>query len=369
MTYVVYALLFILNLLFGIKRFFLPNNFFRARRSIFLMILSYIGCFLLIAGYRNFSGLSSDLVNNEHEYMNLITYDTSIYEPGYVLLMKAGSIFSLDFYSWRNLIIGIALLMIFIPIFKFSKNPHFVLSFFSSYLIIVSAEQFRNFIGFCVLTYGLIYYLYSDQKYKRTKFIVITIIAGTIHSLFYIYLVLVLIDKTFSLKTIHRIIFLVLVFCVFIFINNNSIPGLNILLNILGDSRATIYLSQHTRFGFAFPMLFHLINTLLSYLAFKKSKDKSNHVNIYKANLITMIFFPLYMLQTTFSRISRNLLIINYMTQGDYIVEGRPSANKLGYVLISLIGLFIWFYFSLFYLTNPEAVFKPFFEDNIFLSI
>lgn len=368
MTYLIYFSLIFVNLMFGIKRFFPPLDRIKASRSKILTTISFIGIFILIAGYRNYSGLSSDLINNEYEYINIANNYTSVYEPGYVLLMKAGSLFSLDFYSWRSSMTLIALLLVFISVYRWSSNPHFVISFFSGYLVIVSAEQFRHFLGFAIFTYGLVYYLYSGRKYKKIRFSLITIFAGMIHSLFYIYLLLILIDKSFSIKTIRRIVSLVLVFCVIVFLNGNNIPGLNFLLNMMGDSRVAIYLRQSTRFGFAYPMLLHSINAFLAYYAYNQSRNRNIHSGAYKANLLMMIFFPLYMIQTTFSRIARNLLVVTYITQGDFILEGKPSANRLGYVFLCLLGLGVWFYVSLFITTNPEAVFKPFFEDNFYLN-
>lgn len=47
-----------------------------------------------MSGYRNTSGLSNDLSNNELEYNNIINGLNSNYEIGYILLMKAGGIYS-----------------------------------------------------------------------------------------------------------------------------------------------------------------------------------------------------------------------------------------------------------------------------------
>lgn len=368
MTYFIYIMLISVNLLFGTKRIFSSLNIIGRNKSRILAMMSFAGCFLLIAGYRNLSGLSSDLINNEYEYVSVSMNNISVYEPGYVLLMKVGSLLSLDFYSWRSLMVVIALLLIFISIFKWSSNPHFVLAFFCGYLVIVSAEQFRNFLGSAVFTYGLVLYLYSGYKHKKIAFTIFTVLAGMIHNLFYIYLLLLLIDNAFNRKAIKYIVFSVLAFCVIIFVNENNIPGINVLLNMLQGSRVTVYVSQNTRLGFAYPMLLHLTNTFLAYYAYKRSQTPREHEGAYKANLMMMICFPLYMLQVSFSRIARNLLVVTYFSEGDYILEGKPSAKKFGYVCLCLLGLAIWFYVNLFILTNPEAVFKPFFENNFFIK-
>lgn len=362
MTYFIFSLLVIFNVIFGFRHF--HKKSYRLASKI-ILITTFIGFFLLISGYRNYSGLSSDLSNNEFEYIRVSLGNKSAYEPLYVLLMKIGSLFKLDFYTWRSIMTAFSLILIFQSVKKWTSNPHLVLAFFGSYLVIVSAEQFRNFLASSIFIYGLIIFIYSNHRYKKIGFLIFTVLSGLIHSVFYIYLFIVLIDKMLSIKKIWIILFPTFILIIVMFINGNKLPGLEYILNLLDNSQVAIYLRQSTRFGFLYPFILHLSSTIMTYYVYIKSKQEI-HKKAYKINLLMIIVFPLYILQVAFFRISRNLLLITYISESGYITNQNLVKRKLLTIFLSFMLIFLWVYINLIIFTDPKAVLIPFFEDNIY---
>ena len=341
------------------------NKLFKNEKSLFISIITFIGCFYLLAGYRNNSGLSNDVSNGGYEYYAIEKNNASSYEIGYVLLMKLGQLFNYSYFDWRRLVFFISLFIIFLCIYYFSDNPHIIYSLFSAYLIILSAEQIRNTIALSFFLVGLFTYLFTKIKEKRIIYVIFTILAGLIHSMFFLYLFLLFLDITFSEKNVKRIAAVVCLFCIVIFLNNNTIPGFNAIISHISNERADNYFIHKTRYGFLYPMVLHLSSVMLTYIASKNSSNEAIY-KIHKLNLITMIWFPLFMINLSFYRISRNILLITYFAQADILSDDRILLKKKAYsLLLLIISVLLWIYIDLFITTPPEALLIPFFEDNV----
>ena len=367
MIYCIYFSLIFFNLIWGLKKLFYPLNRLPGNKNIILVVLSVLGCYILIAGYRNTSGLSNDLSNSAYEFKQVISGVGSRYEVGYVSLLKAGARFTQNYYIWRQITAFIFVLIFFIIVYKLVDNAHFVYAMFSAYLMILSAEQFRNFMALVLFSIGILILVNSQFPKKKIVFIICTLLASTIHSIFLIYLLLIFADKTFSPKAVKRIAIVVLLVCLIIFLNGNNVPGLSLILNYFAGNRFAVYLTQKTRLGFLYPMVMHLSSVLISFYIMKKSNNKKYEL-IFKINTIMMVCFPLYMLQTSFYRIARNILLLTYVAEGDSILSVEIKLkNKLFIVLISILALLLWFYIDLYITTPKEALLLPFFETNEFL--
>lgn len=368
MTIFVYLSIIIINLLIALK-IKKKNNFLLYYISLFLMIL-------LVIGYRNTSGFSNDLMNYEIEYNNFLLGFSSNYEVGYVLLMTMGSYFTNDFYIFKSTVSGILLIFLFNNIRKYSPNPHFIISFFSIYLLILSAEQFRYFIGFTIFSIGLTQLIFSEKKYKKIKFTILTLFASTMHISFLVYLLFLIINlKNKNIKKELFIGIFGLLFSVIVFLNGNKIPGVNSFIREFETEKISIYFNQSTNFGFLYVVILQAINILLSYFLYKfctkNENDKNKKITsiIFKINILSTLFFPLIMTQITFYRLIRNLLIINYFAVG--ILFNNVQVPKLGkalYLFSTVFSIFLWIYFDLIIKTPAKALLIPFFEENIYFN-
>lgn len=369
MTYLIYGLLIFINIFYGLKAFFYPFNKIKRKASAFIMIFTIIGCYLLMAGYRNNSGLTNDLSNNMYEYMNVGRGGISTYEIGYYIFMRIGNSLGLDFFAWRSCIIFLCILVIIISTWKSCQNPHFVIGEFCAYLIIIHSLQFRVFIALSIYTIAINIFLFSNTKMRSLLYVILTILAATVHSMFLVYLIIPLSEHILNYKYLKLIVVTVIMFCIVIFINGNTIPGISILLNLTKQSSASIYLSQRTRIGFIYPMFLHIITTLLLSYGTKKCSYYGEEVNqvILDINMILMLFFPLYMLQIHFYRIERSFLLTTYIANGNSFISNKNNCGL--YFLLCILVLCAWIYIDLFVTSPAEAVLIPFFTENHYFNL
>lgn len=371
MAIFLYLFFIFINLFLSFKDYIHPFNK-NSRRALWgIVIFSFIIIYLFLSGYRNYSGLSGDLNNLQTEYEYYLRTGNSIYEGGYKIFMGVGKAFTLEFYTWRAIIIFFALLLNFYSIIRYAKNPHLVIALFFIFLIIPSAEQLRNFLAFSFFQVGLSQLIYSTKsnKYKNFIFSLFVLIAGYVHSSFYIYIVILLIDKI-TLKYIKILVWFVLLFCVVIFLNNNNIPGFSIIINYFENSRVSDYLNHNIRFGFLLYMFLHGLSLYILYVTMsltQKLQIKDLKIDkVFNTNLLLIIFFPLLMVNGTFIRIFRNILLLNYFSFGEFLSLRYFHSKKLIFVLIIVSSCVMWVYLTYFFANTPYALYFPFFLDNIY---
>ena len=314
--------------------------------------ISFILIFLLMAGYRNTSGLSNDLIYHEIDFENVASGLQSDYEFGYIFLVKIGSYFTSDFYIFRSGIIALFLLMLFFTIKKWSPSPHYVIAFYTSYSSILSSEQLRYFLAFVLFIVGLSQFIYSQNKQKKLIFGLFLILAITIHFSFAIYFIFFINGFSENNRREKIIALLVLLFCIVIYLNSNQIPGLSAVLNEVENYKVSVYFNQSTKLGFLYPFFLHFLSILLMrwalIIANKTDNEelKANINNIYKLNLIAVIFFPLYMLQLTFYRLARNILMINYFGFSNFLTTFKKIQFQTEYISLILNLKIIIYIFS-----------------------
>lgn len=365
MTIIIYITTIISNLILGI----------RTKRNLGIYYLSLISIILLILGYRNYSGYSNDLINYETEYHNLLLGFTSSYEIGYVLLMKIGLRFTNDFYVFRDIISLILILVLFKTFLKSNINPHLIIGFFSIYLIIMSAEQFRYFIGFTIFSIGILRYVFYKKK-SKVSLIFFILIASSMHISFLAYFVLFLINfKSIKIKREVFYGFFSIILIIIVFINGNKIPGVENIIKYFESDKLTIYINQSTKLGFLYILVLHLFNVFISYWSYKSSLNTLNEgiikksTTILKINLTMLLLMPLVMTQITFYRLFRNLLILNYASYSLHVHNKNVSKiNRLTFLICAILSTLCWLYFDLIVKTPSNALLIPFFEDNIFLK-
>jgi hypothetical protein len=371
MTLLFYAVVIIINIFVGRK----SRDNIKNKTNPLIFFLSFIIIFLLMAGYRNTSGLSNDLLYSELEYKNIINGLASNYEIGYVLLMKVGGIFTQDFYTFRSSIIVIFLFLLFCSIQKWAPSPHYVIALFSSYLVILSSEQLRYFLAFIIFVIGLFILLYSNYRHKKVIFSCFLLLASTIHFSFLVYFIFLLSNYSRKSKREKIIVSLTFLFCFIIFLNNNQIPGVSLLLESVDNYKLKVYMGQTTNFGFLYPFVLHLSSLLLTLWALKLTiKSKDNDAlqiirNVYKLNLLVVLFFPLFMLQLTFYRLARNILIVNYFVYSQIRISKKISFSKRKlFAFMVWNSVILWIVVDLFITTSASALLIPFFTENVYLN-
>ncbi|HFI0796561.1 TPA: EpsG family protein [Streptococcus suis] len=363
-----YSIVIITNFIFAFKVFVIPLNRSVHKSNLLIVLITFILFYLLMAGYRNNSGLTNDLLNNQAEYYLVNSFNISNYEPIFVFLMRVGGLLSLDFYSWRALMIFIALLILFVSALKWTPNPHFIFAMFGTNLLIQSSHLFRNFLALSLFFMGQCIYKYSESRYRKVFFITLFIFSGLIHASFLLYLPLLLIDTKFFKSNKHIIFYSVFFLCLLLFFFGSQIPGLNFIASKIGISRLDVYLQNRTTFGFILFILLHLLS-LFSIFLIKKRQflTKGNEIS-FNFQLISVIYYPLFMIDGTFIRLVRNLLLDVYSTQGEYLIDDIKDKRKINYIFFIIFFSISWVVVNYFVQSKPEIIFYPFFSDNIYFK-
>ncbi|RAO99013.1 hypothetical protein PW5551_06570 [Petrotoga sp. 9PW.55.5.1] len=241
--------------------------------------------------------------------------------------------------------------------------------------MIMDSEQLRNFIAFIIIFVSLDL-LKSKKLVHRILLFALILFSGTFHIAFLFYIPLIFIN-------IHKnriVIFLVLVSIITFFIaimNNNTIPFIGLLTNMVSNDEIVFYLNLKTNLGYLLPVTLHLINlfmiiwskNILSSSEFKDTKYYRLTDIILYINFIGIIYFPTLLLSLTFYRLLRNIFIINLIVYSNTIYVFRKNILKyLIYLFFVFLNMFLWFYFDLIFTTKPERVLIPFFTQNYFFN-
>jgi len=326
--------------------------------------------------------LTLDTMNYKIMYDN--SYYASMsdsYEKGFLLLQKAGWWFNFDYPTFRTIVTAISLFLIYSTLVKLKANVFYVFLFYLSFAVFIDTVQIRNFFAFSVVIFGL-RYLTIKTNSSTYKFLLSIFIASSIHISSIIYLLLLLVNYKNLKSIIKPIIFLTITLCFIIFLLGNKVPFLNeIMYSLDGGERLEGYTSGVTQFGFLYPIIIHLFNLFLIYKAYRiivnkndlnlKSFRSKEYINFIKnvffiilwINIITILFFPLYMYNVQFIRLTRNLIFINLLA---FSLIQAPLLKLSFKVIILNMGVILsmafWFYFTFIVQNHIDDVIIPFFE-------
>ena len=376
MVYGTYGLFLFLNFIFALRR----------KHSKLLLIITFIFILIMFTGYSNVGNGSLDFYGYVSNYDDIGAGISPSYsmEIGYVLLMKIGNMIGMNFFIFKIAVSIVCFLLIFKTISQFTRNYNCVCFLYLLYPILIDTERFRNFIGFSIFIYA-IRFLVRNTKKDKLKYVILILFASTFHVLMFSYLIFVLVDTSNKNKLVKYIVGLTIVLCFIAFINHNNIPGLGIILRFVSDEKLLMQMVHVTRYGFIIPFSLHLMSLLLIYFSQKNisrytlssnSSKKTipegelSYINfIFWIDVLSIIYFPLYMLSYTFSRLATNLLLLNFIAYAKTIdlLPKRCSARFV--IIISTSIILIAWLISEFFINIPSnEVFIPFFQGNVFFN-
>ncbi|MDK2934961.1 MAG: hypothetical protein PWP27_2771 [Clostridiales bacterium] len=388
MTLYLYIFMLFINSLFA----------FRKRHSKLLTIITLITILLFIGG----AGPEYHSYNHSRDYINYeISYNNADFtgfferpEIGYTLLMKVGNLINLDFFSFRMVITAICLLLIYQMVIKrYVYNSNYILLMYMMYPMIIDSEHFRNFIAMTVFLFS-IRFLEKNLLKDKIKFLVLALIATSIHTAFIFYTPLIFVNVNDKNRLVKGIAIGTIFLTIVAFLNNNQVPFLQLILKFFDDEKVIRYLNSKTNFGFLIPVVLHLISIIIvawsRKIVIRKNLkanmiDKSNYcikdkkkirvtdveiINlIFWINIIGILFFPLFMMSITFYRLAKNLLILNFIV---YSIASsklkRGSVYKLIFNFMVIVSVIVWLISDLIITTSPERVLIPFFTQNLFFN-
>lgn len=349
----------------------------KKKNSKALNVVFVILCFILMAGN---SG-SGDVVNYKRSYDRALESGTH-FEFIFYQFERICNILHFSFFEFKFIYYLCFIVLLIKFIFSNSPLPCYVFAFYGMFGMFYDAEQMRNAVGaiiFCLSISTLAY----EEHGKVIKYIVLVAVAALFHQSFWIYLIFLFIyvDKKVAKKIAVATASISLLVCVYMFANNNQLPLLNVFLNFFsGNIKIVRLLQARTSLGFLVPFTKALMSALAIIIPthlIQKSVESSKvlcciaegqraYVNImYKINVISFVFFPLYMLSTETYRFSRNLLLPNLVAQS-ILVRYLPKKNRYRILIIGLqfITMLYWFYWDIG--IKMDEILIPLFRDNIY---
>lgn len=340
-----------------------------------IYVLSVIYLWIFVSGDIS----SNDIMNYYWGYITASTAEISV-DFGFHILERIGSTIGLSYRSFRMILSAISILLISSTVKKYSDQINFVLFFYFIYSIFMDTVQFRNFVAFSIIIYSIRFLVEKKGRYNF-KFIIGVLIASSIHISNIVYLIFLIIPKINKIK-IYFILFISLYLIAFFFLNNqiNFIPKLLSLFSF-EDPRTLNYFSTTANVGFLVPFVLHIFSTLIIKLSVNIVDKQLNDTNEYKdkaigfiefcyyMNLITISFFPLYLLNLEFMRLTRNLIIINLIANS--IAFNALHKNKLNqsiYFTIVKLSILMWFFYESVINQHYNDVFLNLLNNNYFLN-
>lgn len=358
-------------LVLGHLSFYLNN-----KKSYLFVFFTMILLFLLMSGHE-FVG-NGDAVDffgywyGYTEFENLERNDFWFYYLFYSS-EKIGIYLSLNFYQWWFAMTVLSLTFVVSTIKKRRYNPHLFFIFFMIYYVFLFYGGLKFFYGFCLFQFALTFLL-KGEKRSKYKFVLFTLLAGGFHIMYYIFLVLLLVDiKNKKRKKLIKGIIISSVFIVVfnILLGRGLLNFLQSRIDSLDNNRLSTYFAIRTNWGFMLAIGIHVLTTIyaLKYrnIVRKYNQDKLYHYaeTLLYVNLLAIIFYPLFMIALTFMRILTSLSLTTIIASShkqEYF--NKTDRHKLLFSGFLIVGLY--FYINMYLNDYITQTVLPFFDSYYF---
>lgn len=355
------------------------NAFLAARGKTFPFVIFLTNVFIwfLITCSRDEIDLPSCLIGYDKSFL----LNNVGLQYGFYGLMDAFRSLGFSFFEFREILVGIGLLFIFLLTRKLAANPHLVYTSYLLYLIFLDYIQLRNFIACCVFCLALVILLQQRQHW-RILFVLFILLASSFHSSFIVYLMFLVIpsNEWNKSKIVKSIAIFAVIFSVFAVFSRNSISFVSDVISFVDVERSARYADKATNFGGLYFIVLQVATSVLMLVFVKGYEYNVNGrfiVNengelidvqktlrlIFYIDLLAIALCPMVIFSITFYRLLRNLYLI----------------NVIGFSLYNKKNQSVWmFVFLLFYIVmwsgiefsggNFERLVLPLFYTNIYFN-
>ncbi|HFI0466393.1 TPA: EpsG family protein [Streptococcus suis] len=290
-------------------------------------------------------------------------------ETGYSFLMDLFRSHQFTFLQFRATILIVSYVLIWLVLVKIKANKNLVLALYFVFPYNFDVIQFRNFFAAALFLYGFTDFM-LDNKNGTIKFAITTWISSLFHSISYIYFILLLAHKKITNFKFMRQLFV----AIFVSLLLVSVLFRSQLLGLFSSifigfnrEKATYYLNEGTRNGFLVFWFFEIVFLYISYSLHNQNKkfnflsefDSKVVEKIFWINLILTFLFPITMINFNFSRIFRNILIINYGLGAYVLLMPKIRARQVAALCFCVVYLFQFLYNLQ---ISPNLIFLPFFK-------
>lgn len=283
---------------------------------------------------------------------------------------------SFDIYRLIISVVGVSLYVIFIN--RHSPLPNMAIAAYMCYLMFMDDVQIRNFIACAVFCMALSSLLLHQKNWRLTFFIWI-LVAATIHTAFWVYLIFLFIPNNTNKDKIITIIGIAaLAFSIFVLFFRDYLYNVAMFFAFLDEEKTDRYAVESNNFGsalfiiiqfFAITSVFFLKKYFVKgeMFVFNKQRVDQTLQIIYLVNVLSMVLVPAAIFSITFYRLVRNIFLLNAVAYSvGFYYSKKPYRILSLLMLVFYTGMYC--YYDLDMDVNIEGVLEPFFNKNIFFS-
>ncbi len=353
----------ILYIFFSIVLAISAAMFFLRKSPVFFKWFLFLFMWMLFAGnYDNADYERYAFYYNSMISSGVFSLPQVYFEPGFLICMKLSAISGLSYSNFLFVISFVGLFLIAISVRKETSRPEFVYFFYLIYPFFFDIVQVRFFLATAVFVHAL-GYLTEGKKRCLVKYVIGVFLASSFHVSAFIYLPVGLFHRigakwiflfSFAFSSIGIVL-----------VSTKILPFLS-----LTGFRVEHYLKFSTNVGFYFYIftqicLIYLVFTSRSMLA-RRGMCSCFVDTVFKINLFSIVFFPLLLVDSSFTRLYRMVLIPTYVVLSIAVVACRPKERFVFFVksasVVFLIGsVMVWY-------INNRHVFAPIMEKNVFFD-
>lgn len=271
---------------------------------------------ILIGATNDTTGINTDYYGYKKWYETLENSSsnnfTGVSDAGFLFLMRLGVLLGLNYNGFATLIGIIGLFLIFNTVKLFSRNFSIVLALYMIVPFTYDVIQIRFFFAYSIVFFGLRYIIFLD-RYSPIKFLIVTILASTIHfSIIFFIVFLIAVFEEWIKKTYKFIVligFLLMISCYVSGTNILSILPIGIVMDRASHyMTAGINISIFTAIFIFFMLVFYIFVSLI----IKRANSSFSNNKIFIINIISIIFMIFIPVSLEFERYLRPVFILNY---------------------------------------------------------
>lgn len=305
----------------------------------------------------------------------------------YSAWIEFGKFLGFDFQVFRLVTYCLALLLQYIAVSRLAVKslPFWVLYFV--FPMMLDGTQTRNYLAMVIIL-NAITVLIDRKRGFNLKFCLLVVIACGFQLLSAVFLLLILIPYIENSRYLRRIIVIVIIISVFFALNR---PAINSLLSFAiiqfgeVDSRIAKYGIIQTRYGFLFSWLYHLIifaiSAYIRRMIIKRPAVSPYITRLiefgYWLSIISILYFPFYVLVSTFDRIYRTILVYECIIWTTVIQYQEKATSRKKHLIIKkdvaliysvVLAFCVYLFFMKIYLLYHETIVYTFFHNNWILQ-
>lgn len=337
------------------------KSLIRAKRTfrydkILLILLLIFAWILFGLNYSN-----ADYKNYEDSYnATMQGYNDGYFEIGFYIIVKVFAMFRIPYCVFLGCVAAICLFIFTNAIKRLTSKPFIAFLFYFIYPFVFDIVQYRNFLAFAIVLYGVGYLLNDKLKTHKKLFYYLFFIflASLFHlsSVIYVAFVLVLIKR----KKVFFSTIVILMIGLMLAIMNSEI-----LIEILKFFKLDRFARYDVDYNYSTFLQYLAVYVFFMALALLKFKGNYKSTK-FKILVVALLFVPFIILNGTSARFIRNVFIIFYCFLLDY-------KNKKAFygqwkqpiiLLFTFVAVISVFYAQLGSGLYYETVLKPILEFN-----